>query len=225
MSIAHSAPAPTKLTLLVQGALLFSLPLLLACQSLYYNSMEKVGVHKRDIMVSRVEKAKDAQGEAQEQFQSALEQFSTLIDYDGGNLQRVYENLNDEYEDCVAASENVSNRIDAVEDVSSALFAEWKKEIGEYSNARLKADSQKKLSETQRRYAVMLKSLRSAESTMDPVLASLKDNVLYLKHNLNAQAIGALRGEFGNIERDIDRLIAEMNQAIKESDAFISSIR
>ncbi len=197
----------------------------MSCQSLYYGSMEKVGVHKRDIMVSRVEKARDAQGEAQEQFQSALEQFSTLIDYDGGNLQNVYEDLNDEYEDCVGAAGDVSSRIDAVEDVASALFDEWEKEIGEYGSARLKADSQKKLSDTKKRYGVMLKSLRSAEATMDPVLTSLKDNVLYLKHNLNAQAIGALRGEFGDIRRDIDRLVIEMNQAIKESDSFIATLR
>jgi hypothetical protein len=206
-------------------ALLLSLPLLMGCQSLYYNSMEKVGVHKRDIMVSRVEKARDSQGEAQEQFQSALEQFSALIEYDGGNLERVYNKLNNEYEDCVSAAQDVSDRIDAVEDVSHALFAEWKNEIGEYSNSRLKAASQKQLHDTQQRYSVMLKSLRSAEATMDPILSSLKDNVLYLKHNLNAQAIGALRGELDGIERDIDRLIIEMNASIKESDAFIASMR
>lgn len=60
---------------------------------------------------------------------------------------------------------------------------------------------------------------------MDPVLVALKDNVLYLKHNLNAKAIGALQGELGSIESDVARLIAEMNSAIVESNAFIQSLK
>ncbi|MEN8232871.1 MAG: DUF2959 family protein, partial [Thermodesulfobacteriota bacterium] len=37
------------------------------CQKAYYNTMEKFGVHKRDIMVDRVEEARDSQEEAKEQ--------------------------------------------------------------------------------------------------------------------------------------------------------------
>ena len=60
---------------------------------------------------------------------------------------------------------------------------------------------------------------------MSPVLSALQDNVLYLKHNLNATAIGALQSEFNGVKNDINQLIAEMNNAIKESNAFISSMR
>ena len=36
------------------------------CSRAYYGAMEKVGVHKRDIMVDRVESARDAQQDAKE---------------------------------------------------------------------------------------------------------------------------------------------------------------
>ena len=69
----------------------FSLLLtLVACQSAYYGAAEKFGVHKRDILVDRVEASRDAQGEAQETFQTALDQLTTLIDYDGGDLEKIY---------------------------------------------------------------------------------------------------------------------------------------
>ena len=67
--------------------------------------------------------------------------------------------------------------------------------------------------------------MRKAEKTINPVLASLKDNVLYLKHNLNARAIASLRGEFGNVNQDVSRLLDAMQSAIKESDTFISQLR
>lgn len=198
--------------------------LLPACESTYYSAMEQVGFEKRDLLVDRVEDAKDSQEDAQEQFASALERYSELLNFDGGELQDVYEALSDEYESSADAAARVSSRIDAIEDVGGDLFDEWREELAQYSNPALRRDSETKLRETERRYDSLVRSMRKAESRMEPVLATLKDNVLYLKHNLNAQAIGALRGELGNIETDVARLIEEMNQAIAESDQFISSL-
>lgn len=204
------------------------LPLFLsltACQSAYYSAMEKVGVHKRDILVDRVEEAQQSQQEAQQQFKSALEQFSSLINFDGGDLQRMYEATDSEYQACNKAAEDVSSRINSIESVADALFDEWQDELEQYSNAKLKQDSARKLANTRKQYASLLKTMRRAEQSMQPVLASLKDNSLYLKHHLNAKAIGALQGEFDSIQRDINRLIKEMNQAIAQSEQFVATLK
>ena len=198
---------------------------LTACQSAYYAAWEKVGVEKRDILVDRVEDAKESQEDAQQQFSSALEQFSQLINFDGGELQDVYENLKDQYEASEDSANRVSGHIDKVESVAEALFDEWQGELEKYSSENLRRDSQRKLKETQRRYKSLLSAMRKAEAKMAPVLSALQDNVLYLKHNLNASAIGALQGEFGNIKKDIDQLIREMNSAIEQSNQFISTMK
>ncbi|MDX1733848.1 MAG: DUF2959 domain-containing protein [Halioglobus sp.] len=198
---------------------------LTACQSAYYSAAEQVGYHKRDILVSRVEGSRDAQQEAEEQFQSALEQLSELVNFDGGDLEDMYDAMAEEYEGAVAAADEVRERIDAVDHVAGALFEEWQDEIEQYSNARLKADSQTKLRETQRRYQQMIRVMRQSESKMDPVLTALKDNVMYLKHNLNAKAVASVKVEFGAIEDDIEALIKEMRKAIATSDEFIASMQ
>ena len=198
--------------------------LLVACQSAYYEAAEKVGYHKRDILVDRVEASRDAQQDAEEQFQSALEQLSQLTNFDGGDLEDIYEDMADQYEDSLAAANAVSERIDAVEHVAESLFDEWAEEITQYSNARLKADSQRKLQETRKRYDGMMVALRKSEAKMPPVLTALNDNVLYLKHNLNAKAVASLQVEFSQIEDDIEALISEMRTAIASSDAFIESM-
>ena len=69
-----------------------------------------------------------------------------------------------------------------------------------------------------------MSTMRRAEASMDPVLKSFRNNVLYLKHNLNAQAIGALRSEFAGLESDIATLIADMNRSIADSDQFIREL-
>jgi hypothetical protein len=199
--------------------------LLTACQSAYYEAAESFGRHKREILVDRVEAARDSQGEAEEQFQSAQEQLMALIKYDGGDLGDIYEDLADEYDASVAAAEDVKERIDAIEHVAEALFDEWEEEIEEFANARFKADSERKLRDTRRRYEGLIKAMRRSEQRMEPVLVALNDNVLYLKHNLNAQAVSALKVEFGQIEKDIDLLIKDMRKAIARSNDFIESMQ
>jgi hypothetical protein len=212
-----------KLIIYIAGGL--TLLALTACQSAYYSAMESAGFAKRDILVGRVEDARDSQADAQAQFASALEQFSVLIDFDGGELQAVYEDLDDEYEASERAAAEVTDRIDAIERVADDLFDEWRDELTQYSNVNLRRDSERKLKDTERRYQQLITSMKRAEKRMTPVLDGLRDNVLYLKHNLNASAIGALQGELGTIEADVSRLIAEMNTAIAESDAFIDSLQ
>lgn len=197
---------------------------LAGCQSAYYGAMEKVGYHKRDIMVDRVQDAKESQEEAQEQFSSALEEMQALIAFDGGDLEKAYNKAKDEYESAQAAADEVSSRITKVEDVAEALFDEWQEEINEISKASLRRSSQSKLKETQRSYSALVSSMRRAEAKMPPILTAMKDNMLFLKHNLNAQAIGAIKGEFSNLQTDISSLIKEMNKSIAESNKFIASM-
>ncbi|WOI37999.1 DUF2959 domain-containing protein [Alteromonas sp. CI.11.F.A3] len=197
---------------------------LTGCQSAYYAAWEKVGVEKRDILVDRVENAKESQEDAQEEFSSALEAFSAVVAFEGGELEDVYNKLNSEYENSLSAANEVSSRIDKVEGVAEALFDEWEDELEKYQNASLKRESSEKLRDTERRYSALIKTMRKAESRMAPVLSAFQDNVLYLKHNLNASAIGALQGELTNIQNDVDQLIQQMNSAIAESDAFIAAM-
>jgi hypothetical protein len=206
------------------GLLVLGLFISLGCQSMYYAGMEKMGYHKRDLMVSDVEKARDAQQEAKEQFKSALDRFTTVLNVKGGALQDKYDTLNAEYERSEAKAKAVRDRIASVEDVSQALFAEWEAELKEYSSANLRKSSQAKLTQTRRQYAQLIKAMKRAESKMPPVLAKFKDQVLFLKHNLNAQAIASLKSELGSVESNIKILIKEMESSIKQADAFISSM-
>lgn len=199
--------------------------LLTACSSAYYGAMEKIGVHKREILVDRVQDAKVSQQEAQQQFSSALEQLTLLTGFDGGELEAAYNTAREAYEDSEEAASDVSERIDKIEDVAQALFDEWEEELAQYSSASLRRDSRSKLRQTQADYKQLLDAMQRAETKMEPVLAALRDNMLYLKHNLNTRAVAGLQGEFGKLKVDIKQLISEMNIAITQSDAFIAKLK
>ncbi len=199
--------------------------LLAGCSSAYYGAMEKIGIHKRDILVDRVEEARDSQQETKEQFASALERFSSVVNFDGGDLEDKYNQLKSELEKSEEQAEEVRERIEAVEDVAEALFDEWQAELEQYSSASLRRSSERQLQSTRRDYQKLIGAMKRAEAKIDPVLNPLRDQVLYLKHNLNARAISSLQAELGTIEADVSRLIKEMEASINEADAFIKTLR
>lgn len=205
----------------------FSILLLAAtgCQSVYFGTMEKIGVHKRDIMVSRVKKARDAQDETKEQFISAMEAFKSVVNFKDGDLEKEYNRLNSVLQRSEAGAQEVRDRISAVEDVSKALFREWRAEIKQFSNRELARSSQQKYERAEDKYKDLIAAMKKAESKLEPALVPLRDQVLYLKHNLNARAIAGLGGELVSVQTRVDLLVKDMEAAIAEADRFIATLQ
>lgn len=195
-----------------------------ACDTVYIATMDKLGYAKRDLLSSRVKSARDAQEEAKKDIQSALEQFGKVVAYHGGDLETTYKKLSSELQNSEDSAETVRKRIEDVESVADALFSEWETELGQYSNAGLRRKSEAKLTQTKARYKDMLGAMNRAEQRIDPVLKPPRDQVLYLKHNLNAHALAAMKGELVKVDAQVDRLVREMNHSIAEADKFIQTM-
>jgi Skp family chaperone for outer membrane proteins len=205
-------------------ALLIGSLALTGCASTYYNALENIGIEKRDLLTRRVDSARDAQSDAQEEFKDALEQYRALVAFDGGELAETYDRLSRSYDRLEGEANVVRSRIESIENVGSALFREWRRELDDYSSADLRRRSEAQLRETERRYETVLAAMERASDKMDPVLALFEDQVLFLKHNLNARAIAGLDAERAEIERQVDALIREMDRAIAEAEAFIEAM-
>jgi len=195
-----------------------------SCKSLYYSTLETFGTEKRDILVDRIEDTRDDQTATKEEFQSALEKFKTVANVEGGELEAKYDELNSAYESAAARAQQVREDIEAVEDVADDLFSEWSSEIDEIGNADMRASSEKMLSDTKERYERLVGLMKKAEEKIEPVLGAFKDQVLVLKHNLNAKAIASLQGNLAAIETDVQTLVRDMEKSIQEANAFMSTM-
>ena len=111
-----------------------------------------------------------------------------------------------------------------MESVSEALFEEWQDEVGQIGNSRLRSSSAAQLKASRRQYADLINAMRRAEDKMKPVLDAFRDQVLFLKHNLNARAIASLKGELTGIETDVAALIRDMETSIARSQQFIAGM-
>ena len=203
---------------------LIALFVLASCTSTYYRALESIGIEKRDILADRIEETRDAQSDAKEQFSSALEQYRSVVQVDGGDLEDVYDRLNREYERSASRADRVRERIASVEKVAGDLFEEWEDEIDAYSDPDLARRSRSLLSDTRGDYRDVLQAMHRAEQSMEPVLTLFNDQVMFLRHNLNARAIGALESELATLEEATATLVEEMEVAIAEASSFIEEM-
>ena len=192
------------------------------CSTVYYGALEKVGIEKRELLADRVEDTQESQKEAKEQFASALEQLLALTGDNGGDLKLSYDRLADELDESEDRAKEVRNRIAGVRSVAEALFDEWEKELNQYTSQTLRSRSESTLRDTRRRYDRLVMLMQRAADRMEPVLATLRDQVLFLKHNLNAQTVAGLDTTARELQTDIGTLIADMERSIAEADAFLA---
>jgi hypothetical protein len=207
--------------------LLFALAALCfaGCSTVYYGALEKMGIPKRDLLVSRVAEARDAQSAAKDQFSDALSQFLQLTKVEPGEIKVVYDRLNDELKDCESRAKEVRSRIESVESVATALYREWAAEAATISDPADRRESERLLRDTQAKSDTLLRSMRAAADRMDPILTRFRDRVLLLKANLNAQAVAGLSGTAATLQSDINRLVQDMERAIRDAEAFLAGMK
>ncbi|MFA5684681.1 MAG: DUF2959 family protein [Lysobacteraceae bacterium] len=208
-------------SLLRLAGLLLACGLVAACQNTYFNALEKIGIEKRKVLADRLEAVRGSQEKAEEAYVDALTAFRSVVDFDGGDLERTYNRMKGKLDSATSRADALSERIDKVESVAKALFDEWDRELSEYQDASLRARSRETLQRTRSRYKEVEAALHRAEASFKPALATLHDQVLYLKHNLNAAALGSLKAELPRIEADAERLRRDLQAANAEAERFL----
>jgi Protein of unknown function (DUF2959) len=195
------------------------------CRSMKYDVYEWFGTEKRDMLKSALVGLVSDQEEAKEKFGSALDRVKALTGFRGGDLEDEYDRMKSASEAAAASASAIDSRISEIETVSADLFEEWQGEIGKMQTATLKADSQAKLTDTKSRYGLMHRSMVLSRAKMDPALTLLNDQVLYLKHNLNAAAIGSLGESMKQVEQSIAVLQSSIEDSIREAQGFIDTMK
>jgi chromosome segregation ATPase len=202
---------------------LFTLSLA-GCTSTYYKTMRTLGKEKRDILVQRVKDAKKDQDQTKQKLKTTMESFQALTGFQGGSLEKSYKRLNSDYESANSQAKKLHDKIESIDQVSNDLFKEWQKEINEMGNAKLKAQSSTMLRNAKTRQAAYMRAMRKTEDQIEPVLSAFRDQVLFLKHNLNSRAIGSLKGTSATLQSDVAGLIQSIDASSQEADKLIASL-
>jgi Protein of unknown function (DUF2959) len=198
--------------------------LVTGCTTAYYKTMQTLGKEKRDILVQRIKDAKKDQDQTKQQLQTTMESFQALTGFQGGSLEKSYKRLNSDYESANSQAGKLHDKIQSIDQVSNDLFKEWQGEIAAMGNAKLKAQDTVMLRNAKTRQATYMRAMRRTEDQIAPVLKAFRDQVLFLKHNLNSRAIGSLKATTAGLQGDVADLIQSIDASSQEADKLISSL-
>jgi hypothetical protein len=195
-----------------------------ACSSIYYSFWEVFGKQKRDLLRDYVASTREDQVEVKEEFQDALTVLQATYPLEDSDLKDKYFSLKAVYDDSNKSAEQLRNRIAQLHKIALDLFEEWEDEANSITNGTLRQKSLRKLSNMRVKYDQLRRSLVASDERLEPVLTELKDHTLYLKHSLNSSALSALEGEARDVEREIDKLVRDVERAIEDTDDFLLTL-
>lgn len=194
------------------------------CTRVYYKTMERIGREKRDILVQRLRDGKKDQAATQEQLKTTLETFQELTGFEGGDLEKAYKKLNKELDRSQDRANQLHSRIGSIDRVANDLFQEWQKEIDSMADRNLKTRSASMLRDTKRQHLLYMDRMHEMEDKIAPVLQAFHDQVIFLKHNLNARAIRSLKTTATTLDGQVSTLIKDIQTSSQEADRFINTL-
>ena len=198
--------------------------LLSGCSLVYYSAMQHLGKQKRDILLQRLVAVKKDQQATQEQLKTTLQAFQEVTGFQGGNLEKVYNKLNKELEHSESRANKLKGRVDSVDQVAQSMFSEWQGEIKGMHNATLRRQSETLLRTARQQHTQYMLKMRRTEENIQPVLEAFRDQVTFLKHNLNARAISSLKKTSAQIDAQASSLIRDIDASSKEADNYIQTL-
>ena len=196
-----------------------------SCQTTsYYKTKGWFGAEKRELFVDSVEGVRNSLQDNIDVFKKATAGINVVINVKKEKMEEQHEHLKNDYENCESEAGDIRSRIDTMEAISGDFFDQWMEEMELYNNESFRNASRTKYNKVRKRYTKLVQNLREVEVKLEPALNGFRDQVLFLKHNINAQSVASLEDELVTVEAEIDALIRELQGAIKESTAFISSM-
>lgn len=198
---------------------------LAGCQSSYFSLMDKAGISKREMLVDRIEDARDAQIKARYAFSRAADRYQAALHPSGNAPPVTLEQLQKAYADSSKAAAAVAPRVEVVEHVGDALFEEWRGELSHYRDAKLVAASRDAYDHSRAQYQQLLTSMRTAQTHVAPALENLNEQLLLIKHRRNAEASNGLDESTRSIPEDVAPLLIEMQRSIDQAGAFVNLLQ
>jgi hypothetical protein len=196
--------------------------LLGGCSTMYYAAMSQLGWERRDILVHRIEVARDSLRATGRALDAAWRTFHAAAAADA-DAAVVPAHLQTAYAHTDASARDAQQHVAAVESAGRALFEAWREDVAGTEDAALRTRDAELYERARARYDSTLAAMRQALAGIPPVLDLLRDQAAFLQRDQGPAARGALRAalaaavaDAGRLQQDIGRAIIEANASVQQ---------
>ncbi len=195
--------------------------LLSGCASTYLSVWETLGFQRRDLLVARVENAREGADASVAAFERVLDDMMPIAMRDAPVADTRFAALDAAFRDAQDSARRLSSEIEQVETVSQGLFLEWESELAKSRDSDHKRNEQRELATSRQAYNTLIGQFRSAEVGFSPTLNTVRDSIRVLQRNRAEPRSQEDRNALLSLRGDVDRLASELRRAIAVANDFV----
>jgi len=166
-----------------------------------------------------------AVGEAKQQIQATLGNYSELLGKSATEMKDSYKKLQKNVKEMNEKTDDARERVAKMQETGQTYFAGRAAGIKKIQDPTLQAQAQERLTASQKEFEGVLTSLRSARDSFDPVRKDLTDQIKYLESDLSPSGTASLKPQAEKTKSSASVLFGKADEAIKTANTYFNGLR
>ncbi len=211
----------------IQSAILV-LPLFLglgACSALpSFNQKPGKGLAQVDDLLTRVEQVQIEAVLSKERSRGAFDALMAIVgpQFDGDAVS-AHATLIKAVKESTLQAERLEKSVPPLKSTATVVFEEWTRSLESFGNTKLRSHSQERMEETRARCEELVQATVAAQIAYDAFNADLNDHALFLEHDFNSAAVGAIAEQVDQLNFQAAELDKRLEASIVAAKRYIQS--
>jgi hypothetical protein len=154
-----------------------------------------------------------------------MDVYNALMADEAKDRKKLYNSLQKEMENTEKRRATIGEVAATMSAEADTLFKQWTDSAAAIENADLRKKSEERLAATKASYAEIGTVGQKASDLYGPFMKDLQDQVTFLGHDLNAEAVASLKPEAAKINEAASKLIQSIDDTITTANTNIGALR
>ena len=159
------------------------------------------------------------------QLMKTMEVYNSLFADDADNRKKIYNNIQKEMENTEKRRGKIVEEAAKMNAEADALFKDWTNSTAAIESPDLRKRSEERLNATKASYAEIGTAAQKAGDMYGPFMKALQDQITFLGHDLNPDAVASLKPDAAKLNERADQLIRSIDDTIATSNKNIGALR
>jgi hypothetical protein len=188
-------------------------------------SAQDEGVKQVEQLIKKANAGVESINDTKLQLQKTMEAYNAVLAPDVKDRRDAYKKLQKEVATTEKKRAMVSTRNGEMNVEAGRLFKNWEGSTAAIQDPELRQRSQQRLGQAKARYSEIETNGQGAARLYTPFMKALQDQVTYLGHDLNPEAVATLKPEADKLNAQAKELYSAIDKTTAAANNNISQLR
>lgn len=198
---------------------------LLLTASVSSPSFGQSGEKQIDKLVDRAGDTIAAIRAARRQVSTTVSDYNQILDGEAEDNRAAYKKLQKALKKSEKSAAAVGAQAEKMDLAASDYFAGWEASLSEITSDDMRTRSEERMKETRERYDGILQAGRQAGEAFRPFVTQLKDQIVFLGHDLNPAAIEDLQDDAEKLNSQAKEVFSRVDETMRTALRYMASLK